>query len=124
MTLLLALLLAPRATPGGRPAGRAAAEGPAPPRQHGLQASSSSDATSNSSAPGSRGPRLWVSALRPPHSPTPGVEHLMAHAIAEAGSNVTVVVDFLDNSDTGPGGGHIVPLVRATGVGKVIATAM
>ena len=48
----------------------------------------------------------------------------MAHAIAEAGSNVTFVVDFLDNSDTGPGGGHIVPLVRATGVGKVIATAM
>ena len=48
----------------------------------------------------------------------------MAHAIAEAGSNVTVVVDFLDNSDTGPGGGHIVPLVGATGVGKVIATAM
>ena len=48
----------------------------------------------------------------------------MANAFAEAGSNVTVVVDFLDNSDTGPGGGHIVPLVGATGVGKVIATAM
>ena len=48
----------------------------------------------------------------------------MANAFAEAGSNVTVVVDFLDNSDTGPGGGHNVPLVRATGVGKVTATAM
>ena len=48
----------------------------------------------------------------------------MAHAFAEAGSNVTVVVDFLDDSDTGPGDGHNVPLVRATGVGKVTATAV
>ena len=148
LTLLLALLLAPRATPRGRPVGRAAAEGPAPPQQHGLRASNSSDATSNSSAAGPRGPRLSVWAQVPPNRSlrqcrtprdgcylnedgnlieekvTPGKEHLMAHAIAEAGSNVTVLVDFLDNSDTGPGGGHIVPLVGATGVGKVIATAM